>query len=923
MRSGSLPVFVCTLVVALLLATEAGAYPITINAGATTLRFRLDGVLRDGSTGPLTVDLSAATHTVSFGNSVSNAAGAAGFFRFVVGTTGQITNVVNWNNGPTAAATASGSVLTFNNATIAIDPGLYAGRHSLPNEGGSSKGPRTVTLVPDLLYVLSVNYGWTIPAAGGYPAAAGYFHFVVNAAGQVAHVLNALSDTPSAAAVGDGATLRFNNVDIIVDPGLYAGFWGVSTFGFSQYGLQTITLVPEIFYSANIGYGFDFAGATTTVSFVVDSVGAVGQVTRVINSLTGATSASAVGVGNRLLFHNATIQIEPGLYAGPYTVRANVPRTGPGAVVLIPDMPYTVDLGAAYDLAAGSSRFAFTLDSAGRIARVLRYPSGNPSAAATGDGGALNFNNAPIDVDPQLYTARYYVGAAAVSLYGRTTVVLVPDLLYRLRNGSSETSPTAASHCFFALDATGRVGQIVNAVTGGPSLAATPTSTGLALNNVQVFVDPGGFTAAYTLGAYSSDRGPVSHVLIPDLLTPLTASSQKGTFVPNLTGVTPPSLLLTISGVPYLFSLRVGQTPVPTAIDPSALLRGATNQALVISGSGFESGATVAFGGDGITVNSITYQGATALSANVSIDQTATPGPRDVTVTNPTGQSGTGSGLLTILAPQPPTVTAVAPNTLTQEDANQVLAVTGTHFEAGATVAVSGGGITVHGATIESDTRLSVTVSVAYATTPGPRNLTVTNPNGLSGAGSGLLTILAHAPTVTAVAPNTLIQGMSGQRLTIDGSHFAAGAGVTVGGGGITVLSVAVVNDRQLAVTVSVAPAATAGARTVVVTNPDGLSGSGAGLLTIRTPQQVLNALSAQVAAFLAAGEIRNAGIANSLQVSLDNAARKIGQNNEAARGMLESLLNKLDAYTRGGQITQPVREALAPQVRLLISLLP
>lgn len=52
----------------------------------------------------------------------------------------------------------------------------------------------------------------------------------------------------------------------------------------------------------------------------------------------------------------------------------------------------------------------------------------------------------------------------------------------------------------------------------------------------------------------------------------------------------------------------------------------------------------------GVTVNSITFNTPTQVTLNISTVG-ATPGPQNVTVTNPDGQSATGSALITVLAP--------------------------------------------------------------------------------------------------------------------------------------------------------------------------------------------------------------------------------------------------------------------------------
>ncbi len=83
-------------------------------------------------------------------------------------------------------------------------------------------------------------------------------------------------------------------------------------------------------------------------------------------------------------------------------------------------------------------------------------------------------------------------------------------------------------------------------------------------------------------------------------------------------------------------------TPAPTVVscNPDS---GSRKQKLTVSifGADFQDGASVSFGA-GIAVRGVTFVGPDQLDANLRIGPRAAPGPRNVTVTNPDGQSGTG-----------------------------------------------------------------------------------------------------------------------------------------------------------------------------------------------------------------------------------------------------------------------------------------
>lgn len=109
------------------------------------------------------------------------------------------------------------------------------------------------------------------------------------------------------------------------------------------------------------------------------------------------------------------------------------------------------------------------------------------------------------------------------------------------------------------------------------------------------------------------------------------------------------NLVLNPGFVPTLTRVTPGQNPVITSINPNSGQQGQTLN-LTIIGANFVSGASVAFSGAGVTVNSASVTSATQIAVNISVAASATTGSRDVMVTNPDGGSGTGIGLFTVLS---------------------------------------------------------------------------------------------------------------------------------------------------------------------------------------------------------------------------------------------------------------------------------
>src|SRR5206468_4274759 len=99
-------------------------------------------------------------------------------------------------------------------------------------------------------------------------------------------------------------------------------------------------------------------------------------------------------------------------------------------------------------------------------------------------------------------------------------------------------------------------------------------------------------------------------------------------------------------------------------------------------------------------------------------------------------------------------------------------------------------------------------------------------------------------PTITSVTPSSRGQGATNQNLTVVGTNFDGGVGVSLWGTGITINSTNRNNASKITVNVTVASGAPVGARDVTVTNLDagsttlvgGFTVNGAPTITSVTP---------------------------------------------------------------------------------------
>ena len=268
-------------------------------------------------------------------------------------------------------------------------------------------------------------------------------------------------------------------------------------------------------------------------------------------------------------------------------------------------------------------------------------------------------------------------------------------------------------------------------------------------------------------------------------------------------------------------AFTVNALPTTTSLLPSNRAQGVTAN-VVITGTGYLTGigtnGAVSFG-DGITVNTLTRNSATKLTANISIDPSASVGSRDVTVTNPDGGSSICSGCFAVNAA--PTITApLAPDSLAAGATHWHISVTGTGFQSGLTASL-GSGVTVHDTGVSpTGLGLSLDISVSNGAAPGPRNLTVTNPDG------GVVTCVAcftvnPKPSISTLSPNQLPRGTSGASVIVTGAGFRPGATVGFSGTGVTA-EVISFSPTALTLSLSITPSASTGWRSAIVRNPDG-----------------------------------------------------------------------------------------------------
>ncbi len=301
----------------------------------------------------------------------------------------------------------------------------------------------------------------------------------------------------------------------------------------------------------------------------------------------------------------------------------------------------------------------------------------------------------------------------------------------------------------------------------------------------------------------------------------------------------------------YAYGTGAGNpVPVITSLNPNNANQGTNNLAVQINGTDFVTGGTFGISGSGISVNSSSFVNSTTLSMNISIAPGATAGARNVTYTNPAPGGGISNAAIFTVNQPPnpvPTLSSVSPNT-GQQSSSVPVTLTGTNFMAGATVAVSGGGITVSSVSVVNATTITALFTISGAAAVGDRDVTVTNiapGGGTSGAQTFTVTIaLNPVPVLESVTPNSGNQGAA-VNVTLVGSNFVFFSSVAVSGTGVTVSNVTFINSTTMTALFTISADASLGARNVRV----GTTGPGGGVsdavtFTITQPPNPVPVLS-------------------------------------------------------------------------------
>ena len=343
------------------------------------------------------------------------------------------------------------------------------------------------------------------------------------------------------------------------------------------------------------------------------------------------------------------------------------------------------------------------------------------------------------------------------------------------------------------------------------------------------------------------DLGPGVAVgsIQPTSATALTV----GAMVSPLALLGPRTLTVTTGGQVLTLGNAFSVTPGSAALSllvPAQAGQGATlNVGITGVNTSFVAGTTQAFFGDGITVNSVTVNGPTSATANISVAAGAIPGFRTVALATEGETAAIVNGFTVVQTV--PHIQFVSPSSAAQGAALDLTVVGSlTNFTA-ATVFDFGPGVTVNLVTPNGPAQATVNVTVSPVAARTTRAVSATT-GGVTATGASLFSVTAGPAYISAVSPAAGVRGQVGLQVTISGvsTHFMAGTPVVSLGAGVSVTQVIVDSDTQLRATVAIDPLAPTQANDVVVTT----GGEVATLVAGFTVQQAFVSVVAPTSAY-------------------------------------------------------------------------
>ncbi|HEY5109556.1 MAG TPA: Calx-beta domain-containing protein, partial [Acidimicrobiales bacterium] len=726
--------------------------------------------------------------------------------------------------GGTYTATGTldvGAAITTNAATITVNPGGKIASGAANALSGLRVNSGSLTLGQPLAYNASLANSGTLSVTSGtlqpssFTQSAGTTTVAVGAALRAGTTGSGAITISGGTLTGNGSVLGNLSGAGIVQPGSAAGALSVvgsyspATTGTLAIGIQGPSAPGTDFGQLSVTGAAHLAGAlalTTAPAF---------------NPTPGSTYTIVSATSLTGTFASISGQIDQA--AGVYY---SVSYTATSVVLTVTALPSLsiANAGTAAPVSGTTTlNVGVTLSGVSPFTTTATYATSNGTAVAGTDYTATT---GTVTIPAGSTTASIPVTVLAQAIYGPTksfTVTLSAPSNATIATASATGSITNPN----PMPSLGIAAASVNAPTTG----TTTTNVGVTLsapsqfNTTVNFATSDGTALAgtdytATSGTLTFPAGTTSKSITVTILARPTAGPTKN-FTVTLSSPANATIATSSSSV-SISNAPTGTTV--TSVSPNALVVGAANKTLTVTGSGFTSAEVPSFSAVGITVVSKAFVSSTTVTVKVTVGAATPVGPSDVTITTSAG-AGVCTGCLSIDAV--PKITTIAP--VPALGKTTLLTVTGSGFQAGLVPTTTIPGATFGAVTGQTATTFQVAITVPLSDTAGNYNIVVTNPDG--GKATKAVAV-PPVPTVTSVAPNSIGAAATGIILTVTGTGFNATEVPSFSVAGFKVVTKTYVSPTTITLKVNTAATTPVGAASVTITTSGG-AGTCVGCLTV------------------------------------------------------------------------------------------
>ena len=439
-----------------------------------------------------------------------------------------------------------------------------------------------------------------------------------------------------------------------------------------------------------------------------------------------------------------------------------------------------------------------------------------PSATVDEGNNWINMSWGPLSLlNPSTNTVlgnyALAAGSPAIDYVPLSSTTLPTNLLALAMDFFGNPRPDPGNPTHFDIGAVEFQGNGVGTIasispnTGAQGTGVNVTITGTFLTGATAVNVSGGGISVSNFAAVSGTTVTATFTIAPNAT--LTAR--------NVTVTTPAGTSNAVT-----FTVIAPAAPTLTSIAPNSELRGISTD-VTLTGTNFVTGSTVVAtpAVSGFSISNVVVQNPTTITATFSSSTTAPVGAVNIGVITAGGASNTLP-----FAISGPVLTSIAPAS-GNRDGTVPITLTGSGLTGTTAINVSGGGITVSGLTVVSDTSVTATLAISRNASAGARNVTTTSMAGTSNAVT--FTVIVPPGSLTSISPTTGARGSTGSSsvpVTLTGTGLTGSTGINVNGGGITVSGFTVVNDNTITATFAISATAALTARNVTVNTAGGLS---------------------------------------------------------------------------------------------------